>query len=187
MVAWIIGIFFIVAGLMMWPAGVWCFGLGVIICLIKFFSQYKSVDNYAWAKTFEKSSFVDELVDEINGRNPKSIEIRSKFISIDDRTIKFESRDIGALTMLNCQTLADTIKSKMRDGSKYEVKPKTRTIGSSGGGHDRPIGMTQTANGNFVFDYGDRGSCTELIGYDISLKEKPQKPVKNTTKRSEWK
>ena len=186
MIAWIIGIFFIVAGLMMWPAGIWCFGLGVIICLIKFFSQYKSVDNYAWTKTFEKSGFVDELVNEIDISNPKSIEIRSKYISIDDRTIKFESRGIGELTMMNCQTLANTIREKMREGSRYEIKPRTRSIVSTGG-HDRPIGMTQTHNGNFTFDYGDRGPYTELIGYDITLKEKPKKPESKNTKRSEWK
>ncbi|MBQ8132163.1 MAG: hypothetical protein IJ193_06705 [Bacilli bacterium] len=189
MVAYVIGIFFIIAGLMMWPYGFGPIAVGVAICAIKFFGKYGSVDNYNWTKTFEKSSIVNEFIQMINEKNPKVIEVKRKYFSIDDEdAIMFQSKGISDLSIKNCETLATTIKNGIINGSKYDLQPIYEYTSSGGGYHSsRPIGMTQTANGNFVFDYGSDGPSTEIVGYHLVLKADKSKVVKKTSKRLEWK
>lgn len=186
MVAYIIGLFFIVSGFMLWPYGFGSLVVGIIICLIKFFHKYNNINNFMWTKTFENSGVVNEFVNEINDKKIDYVEIQSKFIYYGEKQIYFKDFGIGDLTIANCRTLAETIKSKMNDSSNFKIVTMSKYTGG-GGGHDRPIGLTQTANGNYTFDYGDSGPSTKVYGVKIVPYEKPKKSVNTKTKHSEWK
>lgn len=186
MIIWGIGIFFIVAGIVMWPFGHMCLIVGGIICIAKFFTQYKSVEGYQWTMTFNNSSLVKEICDYIDTNHVHKVEVKEEYITMDDYTINFNSRGISKLTLQNCELLARTIKNKIKYGEIYDLEPITKIIPGCGFGHDRPIGMTQTHNGNFVFDYGNDGPSTRTIGYSLSVVLKKEKPKKTST-RSEWK
>lgn len=184
MIIWGIGIFFLIAGIMMWPYGHMCLIVGAIICIAKFFSQYKSVEGYQWTQTFNNSSFVNELCDYIDRNHVHNIEIRAESIKMDSHVINFSTRGISELSMNNCQLLAMTIKNKIKYGDIYKLSPLVEVISGYVSGHERPIGMTETFNGNYVFDYGD-SSDTMLVGYSLSVELKQEKVVKKSN-RSEW-
>ena len=186
MIAYIIGLFFIIAGIMMWPAGLTCVIVGVIICLVRFFTKYNSVSNYSWTKTFENSSVVGEFIEYINNYHVKNISITPEGIVMDEHKVEFKSKGINDITVHNCELLANTIKNKIQDGDNYKIDTIRKSLNYSSG-HDRPIGMTQTHNGNFVFDYGDRGPSYEIVGYRLSYKEKVIYNKTPKSKKSEWK
>lgn len=185
MIAYGIGLFFIIAGLMMWPFGLGSIIVGVIICLARFFTKYKSTSNYLWSRTFENSSVVKEFTDYINNHQVLCISITSQYIEMDDYKVYFESKGISNISIQNCEVLAKTIKNKIINGDKYEIESIRKYLNSSVG-HDRPIGLIQTYNGNFSFDYGDRGPSYEITGYRLKYKEKVKKEKVKKSKISEW-